>query len=76
MNFNDISRKAQDFLKTEKGEKLADKILDGGAAAANKVTGNKHAEKVQNARDAADKHLGRGDGPTDRDARGTGPDAR
>ncbi|TFC87986.1 antitoxin [Cryobacterium sinapicolor] len=76
MNFNDISRKAQEFLKTEKGEKVADKILDGGAAAANKVTGNKHADKIQDARDKADKHLGRGDGPTDRGAQGTDPDAR
>ncbi|TFD30311.1 antitoxin [Cryobacterium sp. TMT1-19] len=76
VNFNDISRKAQEFLKTEKGEKIADKILDGGAAAANKVTGNKHADKIKDARAAADKHLGRGDGPTDRDARGTGPDGR
>ena len=76
MNFNDISRKAQEFLKTEKGEKIADKILDGGSAAANKVTGNKHADKVKGARDAADKYLGRGNGQADRDARGPGTDPR
>ena len=62
MNLNDITRKAQEFLKTEKGESVSDKVLDGAADAANKVTGNKHADKIQNARDTADKHLGRNDG--------------
>ena len=62
MNLNDITRKAQEFLKTEKGEEISDKVLDGGAAVANKVTGNKHAEKIANAREAADKHIGRNDG--------------
>jgi hypothetical protein len=60
MNLNDITRKAQQFLKTEKGEQVSDKVIDGAAAAANKVTGNKHADKIQNARDTADKHLGDG----------------
>ncbi|MGY4858084.1 antitoxin [Cryobacterium sp. AP23] len=59
MNLNDITRKAQEFLKTEKGEEISDKVLDGGAAVANKVTGNKHADKIENARDTADKHVGR-----------------
>jgi hypothetical protein len=62
MNLNDITRKAQEFLKTEKGEEISDKVLDGGAAVANKVTGNKHSDKIQNARQAADKHLGRDQG--------------
>jgi hypothetical protein len=62
MNLNDITRKAQEFLKTDKGEEISDKVLDGGAAVANKVTGNKHAEKIESARDAADKHVGQGDG--------------
>jgi len=61
MNLNDITRKAQEFLKSEKGEELSDKVLDGGAAVANKVTGNKHAEKIENARQRADKHVGRDD---------------
>ena len=65
MNLNDITRKAQEFLKTEKGESVSDKVLDGAANAANKVTGNKHADKIQNARDTADKHLGRDDGKAD-----------
>ncbi|WEO76781.1 antitoxin [Cryobacterium sp. SO2] len=64
MNLNDITRKAQEFLKTEKGEEISDKVLDGGAAVANKVTGNKHADKIQTARETADKHLGRDGGDT------------
>ena len=59
MNLDDITRKAQEFLKSEKGEEISDKVLDGGAAVANKVTGNKHADKIRNARDTADKHIGR-----------------
>jgi hypothetical protein len=66
VNLNNITRKAQEFLKTEKGEEVSDKILDGGAAAANKVTGNKHADKIKNARDSADKHVGRDDGTDER----------
>jgi hypothetical protein len=61
MNLNDITRKAQDFLKTDKGEEVSDKVIDGAASAANKVTSNKHADKIQRARDTADKHLGRND---------------
>ena len=73
MNLNDITRKAQDFLKTEKGESISDKVLDGAADAANKVTGNKHADKIQNARDTADKHLGRNDGDAGRSTPTTDP---
>ena len=62
MDLNDITRKAQEFLKSDKGEEMSDKVLGGAAAAANKVTGNKHADKIEKARDAADKHLGRDDG--------------
>jgi hypothetical protein len=67
MNLNDITRKAQEFLKTEKGEEISDKVLDGSAAVANKVTGNKHADKIEKARDTADKHVGRDDGSTAQD---------
>jgi basic membrane lipoprotein Med (substrate-binding protein (PBP1-ABC) superfamily) len=72
VNLNNLTRKAQEFLKTEKGEEVSDKLLDGGAAVANKVTGNKHADKIQNARDSADKHVGRDEDAGDR---GSGPSA-
>ena len=68
MNLDDITRKAQEFLKSDKGEEISDKVLDGGAAVANKVTGNKHAEKIANARETADKHIGRNDGTVGRDS--------
>jgi hypothetical protein len=68
MNLSDITRKAQEFLKTEKGEQVSDQVLDGGAAVANKVTGNKHADRIKNARNSADKHLGRDRGTEDRGA--------
>lgn len=73
MNLNDITRKAQDFLKSDKGEDVSDKILDGGAKVANRVSGDKHAEKIQKARDTADKHVGRDGNGT---ARGTTPEAK
>jgi hypothetical protein len=74
MNLNDITRNAQKFLKSEKGEKISDKVLDGGAAAVNKVTGNKHADKIANARRTADKHLGRDNGTTGTSGPNTTPD--
>jgi hypothetical protein len=76
MNLNDITRKAQEFLKTEKGEQISDKVLDGGAAVANKVTGNKHADKIKNARRTADKHLGRDSGTPGSTGPDTTPDVK
>jgi hypothetical protein len=67
MDLNNIGRKAQEFLKTEKGEQVSDKVLDGGAAVANKLTGNKHSDKIQNARKTADERLGRNGGTESRD---------
>ncbi|TFB96802.1 antitoxin [Cryobacterium adonitolivorans] len=73
MNLNDITRKAQEFLKSDKGEEISDKVLDGTAGVANKVTGGRHADKIQGARDTADKHLGKDDGTPGRDST---PDAK
>ena len=67
MAFGDITKKAQQLLrdervtkalKSEQAEGLSDKLLDGVAGAANKVTGGKHADKIDGARDAADKRIG------------------
>ncbi|PJJ71372.1 antitoxin protein of toxin-antitoxin system [Diaminobutyricimonas aerilata] len=67
MAFGDITKKAQQLLrdervakalKSEKAEGVSDKLLDGVAGAANKVTGGKHADKIDGARDAADKRIG------------------
>jgi hypothetical protein len=63
----DIGRKAQEFLQSEKGretlksekaEGISDSILDKAAQAVDKVSGGKHTDKIDNARDQADKHIG------------------
>lgn len=65
--FDDITKKAQDFLaddkvkdalKSEQAEDISDKVLDGAEDVVNKITGDKFAQQVGDARDAADKHLG------------------
>lgn len=65
--FDDITKKAQAFLKdgkvqealkSEKAEGVSDNILDAVASAADKATGGKHADKIQRAKEQADKKLG------------------
>ncbi len=67
MGLDDITRKAQDLLgsqkgkdalKSEKAEGISDKLLDGVADAVDKATGGKFDEKIDGARDAADKRIG------------------
>ncbi|GAA3896156.1 hypothetical protein GCM10022381_42030 [Leifsonia kafniensis] len=67
MGIDDITKKAQEFLgddkvkdalKSEQAEGVSDKLLDGVADAANKVTGGKFADQIDGARDAADKSVG------------------
>ncbi len=64
---DDITKKATDFLnsdqakdalKSEKAEDISDKLLGGVADLANKVTGGKHADKIESARAAADEKVG------------------
>lgn len=50
--------KIEEALKSEKAEEISDKFLDGAADLANKVTGGKHADKVQQVRDTIDKNIG------------------
>ncbi|TDQ03600.1 MULTISPECIES: Rv0909 family putative TA system antitoxin [Microbacteriaceae] len=65
--FDDITKKAQEFLNdpkvkdalnSEQAEDVSDKLLDGVAGAAKKVTGGKFDDKIEGARDEADKHVG------------------
>ncbi|MGL4339463.1 MAG: antitoxin [Rhodoglobus sp.] len=67
MGIEDIVGKAQDFLKdnkltdalhSEQAEGISDKILDGVAGAADKVTGGKFSDQIDGARDAADGAVG------------------
>ncbi|MGO2036540.1 MAG: antitoxin [Brevibacterium sp.] len=62
--------KIKDKLNSEKAEKVTDSILDKAAGAAESLTGGKHTEKIQKARDAADKAIGsdRNDSPNQTDA--------
>lgn len=69
MVFENLSKKAGDFakensakineaLKSEQAEGISDKVLGGAAEFANKVTGGKHADKVQDMRDNLDGKIG------------------
>ncbi|WP_431221092.1 antitoxin [Leifsonia xyli] len=65
--FDDITKKAQEFLNdpkvkgalsSEQAEDISDKLLDGVADAAKKATGGKYDDKIEDARDQADKRVG------------------
>jgi phage terminase small subunit len=67
MGIDDITKKAQEFLsddkvqdalKSEQAEGISDKLLDGVADAANKVTGGKFESQIDGARNAADEKIG------------------
>lgn len=67
MGLEDITRKAQEFLADDKvkgalnsqqAEDISDKLLDGVADAASKVTGGKFDDQIAGAKDAADKAVG------------------
>ncbi|RWZ61296.1 antitoxin [Labedella populi] len=67
MGIDDISKKAQEFLKdervtkalkSEQAEGASDKILDGIAAAADKATGGRYRDQIDGAKDSADKKIG------------------
>lgn len=50
--------KIQDALKSEQAEGISDKVLDGAADFANKLTGGKFEEQIEGARSAADDAIG------------------
>ncbi|WP_024355958.1 Rv0909 family putative TA system antitoxin [Leucobacter chironomi] len=50
--------KIEEALKSEQAEGISDKILDGAAGLANKVTGGKHSDKVTELRDNLDGKIG------------------
>ena len=50
--------KVREKLNSEKGEKTTDSILDKAAGVAESLTKGKHTEKIQKARDAADRAVG------------------
>lgn len=67
MAIEDISKKAQEFLKdervtqalkSEQAEGASDKVLDGLASAADKATGGKFSGQIDDAKNAADRKIG------------------
>lgn len=64
---DDITNKAKEFLdsgavkdalKSEQAEDISDKLLDGVADAADKVTDGKFSDQIEGARNAADEKIG------------------
>ena len=67
--FDDLAKQAGDFieqnkdkiqevLKSEQAEDISDKVLDGVADAAKKVTPDEHDAKVDDVREHIDKAIG------------------
>ena len=50
--------KVREKLNSDKGEKATDSILDKAAGVAESLTNGKHTDKIQKARDAADRAVG------------------
>lgn len=50
--------KVKDALHSEQAENISDKVLDGVADAVKKATGGKFDDKIESAREQADKQVG------------------
>lgn len=50
--------KVREKLNSDKGEKATDSILDKAAGVVESLTNGKHTDKIQKARDAADRAVG------------------
>lgn len=50
--------KVDETLRSEQAESVSDKVLDGAANLANKVTGGKFADKVAEVRENLDSKIG------------------
>ncbi|QCR20450.1 antitoxin [Agrococcus sp. SGAir0287] len=66
---DDLAKKAQGFveenkgqieeaLQSEKAEEVSDTVLDAVAGKIDDVTGGKHSDAIQNAREQIDKRIG------------------
>lgn len=69
MSIEDLSKKASDLarqnqgkideaMKSEQAEKISDSLLGGAAGLANKLTGNKHSDKIEGIRKNLDGKIG------------------
>jgi hypothetical protein len=66
-NLDDVTGKAKEFLNdnkvkdalnSDKAEEVSDSILDAVAGAADTITGGRFHDRIDEARDAADKKIG------------------
>ncbi|MGN6742722.1 MAG: antitoxin [Amnibacterium sp.] len=57
-DFGGLGDKANEFLKSDKGEQLSDGALDKAGDAVDERTGDRFDKQVDGARDAADKRIG------------------
>ncbi|MDU0348781.1 antitoxin [Actinomyces sp. MRS3W] len=58
MGLDDLKKKAESVVSSDKVEEVSDKVLDKAAEAAKKVTGGKFDSQIDSAHDAADKAIG------------------
>lgn len=66
--FDTVKDKVDDVLNSDGFENASDKVFDGAENVANKVTGDKYADKVGGFFDEADRKVGRDDTVTPADA--------
>ena len=50
--------KVQEALKSEQAEGISDKVLGGLADVANKITGGKHSDKIEDVKNKLDGQIG------------------
>ena len=57
--YNAIAASAVRLLRTPQGKRIGAQVVDGAARAADRVTGAKHSDRIERARDLAHRGLGR-----------------
>ncbi len=57
--FGSLARTASSFLRTPKGKQVGEQVLGQAATAADRATGRKHSDRIDKARRAAERGLGR-----------------
>ena len=57
--YSAIAASAVGLLRTPQGKRIGAQVVDGAARAADRVTGAKHSDRIERARDLAHRGLGR-----------------
>jgi hypothetical protein len=58
MNFGEMKDKGEQFLDSDKGEKVSDQGLEKAEQFADERTGGKHTEQIEKGEQFADEHVG------------------